>query len=63
MVKLISTTPHHSVVKESICKNCGSTLEYTPSDINSYTARSYDGSSDTYNYIICPNCNHEVHVK
>ena len=54
MVKVISTVPHKSVVKEAICPNCGATLEYTPNDVTSKVHRDYGGGSDTYHYIDCP---------
>lgn len=63
MVKVISTVPHPSVVKQAICKNCGAVLEYTPKDIQSHTYKDYDGSTDTDYFITCPPCGERVHVK
>lgn len=61
-IRIIDTTPHKSVVKEVVCRNCGVTLEYTPADIQSVTVCDYRGDSDTYHHIKCPNCSHEQTV-
>ena len=63
MVRVISTTPHPSVVKEVVCKNCGSLLEYVPKDIQNKTVKDYGGGSDTYYFITCPPCGEKVYVK
>ena len=63
MVTVVSTNPHPSVVKEVICRNCGATLSYVPADIHNKTVRDYGGGSDSYHFIKCPPCGHEVHVK
>ena len=57
MVKVISTIPPPSIVKELICRKCGATLEYTPNDIRKKIVTDYTGGSDEYQYIDCPNCN------
>jgi ribosomal protein S27E len=62
MVKVISTEPHHTVVKQVVCKNCGATLEYVPRDIKSRTYSDY-GGSDTDYFIKCPPCGNEIYVK
>lgn len=63
MVKIISTVPHSSVVKEVVCKNCGSTLSYVPMDIRQETHHDYGGGSDLFRYIQCPVCNNKVGAK
>lgn len=63
MIKIIDTNPHKSVVKEVVCKNCGSTLEYTPSDVQRSYTTDYTGDKDYYNFIKCPSCSHEIVVK
>lgn len=63
MVTVVSTQPHPSVVKETVCRNCGATLQYVPKDIKSRTTRDYTGCADTDYYIQCPPCGHEVWVK
>jgi DNA-directed RNA polymerase subunit RPC12/RpoP len=63
MVTVVSTTPHASVVKETICRNCGSTLQYVPADIKKEIHRDYGGGSDTYYHIVCPPCGDKVNVK
>ena len=62
MVKVISTDPHRSVVKEIVCKNCGSTLQYVPKDVESERHYDYLGDSDEYRFITCPSCSHKVGV-
>ena len=63
MIKVISNVPHKSVVKECICRNCGSTLEYTPNDVKETTSTDYGGGTDTYYHIDCPTCMKRVYVK
>lgn len=63
MVNVVSTVPHPTVVKEVICRNCGSTLSYVPKDIKSRSSRDYDGGTDTDYYIGCPPCGKSVYVK
>lgn len=63
MVRIVSTQPHPSVVKEIVCKNCGATLEYIPADIVSTITTDYTGGKDTSYYISCPPCGKEVYVK
>jgi DNA-directed RNA polymerase subunit RPC12/RpoP len=63
MVKVISTVPHPSVVKEVVCRNCGATLEYTPKDVQDRFERDYTGDGETKYFIVCPPCGHEVIAK
>lgn len=63
MVKIVSTDPHHSVVKEAICKNCGCTLSYVPADVTEDYSTDYTGGRDYFNTIRCPSCNKTVRVK
>lgn len=60
MIKIISTVPHPSVVKEVICKNCGATLEYAPVDVAVKIDYDYTGGSDSIRYIKCPNCDNHI---
>ncbi len=62
MVKIIDATPHKSVVKQVICRNCGCTLEYVPCDIKTTTSRDYGGGTDVFKYIECPSCKAHVVV-
>ena len=62
MVKVINDTPDQSVVKRTVCRNCGCTLEYVPFDIRSRKESDYTGSVDIYRFIQCPKCSHEVYV-
>ena len=63
MVQIVKLDPHHSVVKEAICRGCGATLSYVPNDVVSRYERDYTGSGDTYKHIVCPNCSKQVSVK
>ena len=63
MVTVVSTVPHPSVVKEVVCRNCGSTLNYVPADVKEEVHRDYGGGSDTYYHIQCPPCGHKQTVK
>lgn len=63
MVTVVSTQPHPSVVKEVICRNCGSTLQYVPRDIKERTVSDYTGDREIVRYIDCPTCSHQVTVK
>lgn len=63
MVKVISTMPPPHMVRQVVCKNCGSTLEYMPRDIKSYTSTDYGGGTDVHDYILCPTCSNKVSVR
>jgi DNA-directed RNA polymerase subunit RPC12/RpoP len=63
MVTVVSTIPHPSVVKEVVCKHCGSTLNYVPIDVKEDYTSDYTGDKDYYKYIGCPTCNNIVVVK
>jgi hypothetical protein len=62
MVTVVSTVPHPSVVKEAICRNCGATLNYVPSDVQKRIESDYGGGRDVYYYIKCPPCGANVTV-
>ena len=62
MVKIVKLDPHHSVVKEVVCRGCGATLEYVPNEIKTYVHHDYGGGSDLVKYIGCPNCGKEINV-
>lgn len=62
MITIVNREPHHSVVKEVICRHCGVTLNYTPNDIQHRTDTDFTGCSDTVYYIKCPNCNTNIFV-
>lgn len=56
-IKVIKTEPHNSVVKEHVCKHCGSTLQYTPVDVKERRVSDYLGDIDVFEFIVCPVCN------
>lgn len=60
MIKVVSTVPHQSVVKQVVCKKCGSTLEYTPNDVVEQHWADYGGDMNVTRFIQCPTCQNEV---
>lgn len=54
--------------KVTVCRTCGHVLGFGPKDVKSYESHSYDGSSDTVSYIVCPvtedgiECGEKVYV-
>jgi len=62
MVRIIDPNPAPEVVKQVLCRNCGVKLEYVPRDVQTGFNTDYTGCKDSYRYIKCPNCQHEVHV-
>ena len=63
MVTIVNRGPHASVVRSTICRHCGSTLEYVPFDIKQKIVSDYTGCKDTLHYIECANCRHIIYVK
>ena len=63
MVTVVSTQPHPSVVKETVCRNCGSTLQYVPRDVKEKYVSDYTGDRDLVRYIECPTCSHHLGVR
>ena len=47
-------------VHKITCKTCASILEYTKSEELEGKSTDYTGSTDTYDYIVCPECNERV---
>lgn len=65
MVTVVSTVPHPSVIKEIVCNNCGSTLDYVPNDIKLKWVSDYTGDRERVKYIKyidCPVCDHNLQV-
>jgi DNA-directed RNA polymerase subunit RPC12/RpoP len=60
VIKVISTVPHQSVVKQIVCKHCGSTLEYVPVDVLENRWTDYGGDYNITKYIVCPTCSKEA---
>lgn len=63
MVKVISTGPDKTVVKQVICRNCGATLEYTPNEVQSRHGTDYGGGPDGEEWVNCPNCGHKAIIR
>lgn len=53
----------NSVTKECTCKNCGTRLQYTPSEELRDFSTDYTGGKDYYSYIRCPACGQPVVTK
>jgi predicted RNA-binding Zn-ribbon protein involved in translation (DUF1610 family) len=58
MVQIVGIDP--KVTKQVTCRNCGSILEYTPSEIKHYHGKDYSGGSDGREWIDCPKCGKAV---
>jgi RNase P subunit RPR2 len=56
MVKVINPEPDKRIAKQAPCRNCGALLEYVPNDVQTGQDTDYTGSSDSYQFITCPNC-------
>lgn len=41
-------------------KDCGAVIEYFENEVQSYNKTDYGGGTDTYYYIICPNCKNKI---
>ena len=63
MIRIIKTEPHKSIVKEVICRNCGTTLEYTPNDVLVDYTTDYLGDRDYFSYVGCLACTCKVRVE
>ena len=62
VVRVVDPGPDDSVVKEVVCGGCGAKLEYTPNDVQSQVYTDITQCSDTYCWIVCPQCNKNVTV-
>lgn len=60
---VIDPKPQKDAVKEVVHKNgCGALIGYVPNDVERYVHKDYDGGTDFYYRIICPNCGKQIHV-
>jgi len=59
-VRIVKKKPDPSVVKRTVCSNCGVTLEYLPKDVKERHGRDYSGGPDGDKHITCPSCNEKV---
>lgn len=50
-------------VKEVICYQCSAKIEYLMKEVKSFKSYDYTGDFDIENYIECPGCGNQVHVK
>lgn len=60
MIRVIDSKPHPSVLKQVICRHCGSALEYAPVDVRERDEHDYAGGSEHIRFIDCPSCQHQV---
>lgn len=63
MIKIVDEGPHHSVVKNIVCKKCGVTLSYVPMDIKEKKGYNERDGSWGYQWINCLKCNEEITLK
>ena len=63
MIRIIDEVPSPEVVKRTVCRHCGVTIEYTPSDVEKDFSTDYTGGKDYYNFVRCPKCRSEIHVR
>lgn len=61
MVKIVGQD--QTVAKRIICRNCGSVLEYLPVEVKKYSGHDYSGGSDGREWIVCPQCSHDVTIR
>lgn len=50
------------VFKRCTCHKCASIIEYLPIEVKSRNYTDYGGGSDTYYWIVCPECGNDVEV-
>lgn len=62
-IRVISTVPDKSVVKQVVCRNCGATLEYVPQDVKTHNGIDMGGGPEGHDWIDCPNCTKQVILK
>ena len=61
MIKVVGIDT--SKVKHITCWKCASVLEYVKADeVTIYTKRDYLGDRDSFQGIVCPQCNQELMV-
>jgi len=58
MVKVVGDAPE--AVKQATCRSCAKRLEYTQSEVRERHGTDYGGGPDGCEWIVCPNCGHDV---
>ena len=51
-----------TILQRRTCNQCGSILEFAPSEVLRGKITDYTGGTDVYKYIKCLKCGHEVKV-
>lgn len=59
-MRIKDKTPHPSVLKEAICRNCGATVEFVSNDVKERKWKDYTGEQCGGEYIECPNYNKNI---
>lgn len=60
MARVIRIEPE--LEKQVTHKKCGALIGYYPKEVQSSVYHDYGGGSDTWYYIICPNCSEKIEV-
>ena len=50
------------IIKRCTCKKCSAIVEYVPSEKQERKHTTYDGSTDYWKVIMCPNCFEDIKV-
>lgn len=58
MAKVIGKAPQ--ALRQCICHQCASIIEYSLNEVNSFVEKDYGGGSEVVYYIICPGCSKKV---
>jgi uncharacterized protein with PIN domain len=61
-IRIIDVPLSPNVVKQTVCHNCGVTLEYVPADTREEVRRDYTGDADTFRVLDCPKCKTKLTV-
>lgn len=60
-MKIVDDKPDPSVVKQTICRNCGIKIEYVPNDVVTLWSRTdFFGEPDGATGFKCPKCGENV---
>ena len=63
MVRVVSSIPDHSVVKQVVCRHCGITLEYVPNDVKEDHGKDYSGGAYQQEWVDCPQCSKKAIIR
>ena len=60
MATVIGKNPR--LINQTSCRECASIIEYTASELKSYSYKDYGGFSNTDYILICPCCGHDIDI-